>query len=88
MRDPVSGETTPTELEGILRERNIAQVVVCGLATDYCVKATALDAVRLGFETAVLVDAIRAVELRPGDGGQAIAEMTEAGVHAWQTGMR
>jgi len=88
MRDPVSGETTPTELEGILRERNIAQVVVCGLATDYCVKATALDAVRLGFETAVLVDAIRAVDLRPGDGGQAIAEMTEAGVHAWQTGMR
>jgi nicotinamidase/pyrazinamidase len=88
MRDPVSGETTPTELEALLRERDIAQVVVCGLATDYCVKATALDAVRLGFETAVLVDAIRAVDLRPGDGGEAIAEMTEGGVQAWQTGMR
>jgi nicotinamidase/pyrazinamidase len=88
MRDPVSGETTPTELEGLLRERDIATVVVCGLATDYCVKATALDAVRLGFETAILVDAIRAVDLRPGDGGEAIDEMTEAGVHAWQTGLR
>jgi nicotinamidase/pyrazinamidase len=84
MRDPVSGETTPTELEGLLRERNIARVTVCGLATDYCVKATALDSARLGFETGVLVDAVRAVDLAPGDGDRAIDEMTAAGVARWQ----
>ena len=88
MRDPVSGETTPTELEGLLREADVERVVVCGLATDYCVKATALDAARLGFETAVLIDAARPVELEPGDEQRAIDEMTAAGVHAWSTRMR
>jgi nicotinamidase/pyrazinamidase len=88
MRDPVTGETTATELEGLLRERDVARVIVCGLATDYCVKATALDAVRLGFETAVLIDAVRAVDLVLGDGERAIEEMTAAGVITWQTGMR
>ena len=87
MRDPVSGETTPTELEGLLRERNIGRVAVCGLATDYCVKATALDAARLGFETGVLVDAVRAVDLAPGDGDRAIDEMTAGGVARWQAGV-
>src|SRR5436190_59148 len=87
MRDPVSGETTPTELERILHDRDIARVAVCGLATDYCVKATALDAARLGFETSVLIDAVRAVDLAPGDGDRAIAEMTAAGVAHRQTGM-
>jgi nicotinamidase/pyrazinamidase len=87
MRDPVSGETTPTELEGLLRERDIGRVAVCGLATDYCVKATALDAARLGFETGVLVDAVRAVDLAPGDGDRAIDEMTTAGVARWQAGV-
>ena len=81
-------ETTPTELEKLLREAAVEWVVVCGLATDYCVKATALDARRLGFETAVLLDAIRPVELAPGDGERAIGEMTEAGVHSWSTRMR
>jgi nicotinamidase/pyrazinamidase len=80
MRDPVSGETIPTELEGLLRERGIERVVVAGLATDYCVRATALDAVRLGFETTVLSDAIAAVNLLPGDGERALAEMRAAGV--------
>ena len=88
MRDPVSGETKPTELEGLLRDANVERVVVCGLATDYCVKATALDAKRLGFETAVLIDAARAVDVEPGDGERAIDEMTAAGVHAWSTRMR
>lgn len=87
MRDPVSGETTPTELESLLRERNIGRVAVCGLATDYCVKATALDAARLGFETGVLVDAVRAVDLAPGDGDRAIDDMTAAGVGRWQAGV-
>ncbi len=80
MRDPVSGETIPTELESILREHGTERVIVCGLATDYCVKATALDAARLGFETLVLGDAIRAVELQPGDGERALEEMAAAGV--------
>ena len=88
MRDPKTGETTSTELEALIRERGIERVVVCGLATDYCVKATALDATRLGFETAVLLDAIRPVELANGDGARAIEEMTAAGVHSWSTRMR
>jgi nicotinamidase/pyrazinamidase len=88
MRDPVSGETKPTELEALLRGAAVERVVVCGLATDYCVKATALDAARLGFETAVLIDATRAVDLEPDDGLKAIDEMTAGGVHAWSTRMR
>jgi nicotinamidase/pyrazinamidase len=80
MRDPRTGATVPTELEGLLRQRGIRRVVVCGLATDYCVKATALDAARLGFETSLLRDAIRAVDLQPGDGERALTEMAEAGV--------
>jgi nicotinamidase/pyrazinamidase len=88
MRDPTSGETSPTELEGLLRSAAIASVVVCGLATDYCVKATALDALRLGFQTAVLLDAMRPVELQPGDEQRAIEELIAAGVHTWSTRMR
>jgi nicotinamidase/pyrazinamidase len=87
-RDPTTGETSPTELEGLLRGAGAERVVVCGLATDYCVAATALDARRLGFETAVLVDAIRPVDLEAGDGDHAIEEMTAAGVHSWSTRMR
>jgi nicotinamidase/pyrazinamidase len=88
MRDPVSGETTPTELERLLRDAGIDRVVVVGLATDYCVKATALDAVRLGFETSVLTDAVAAVDLEPGDGERALAEMQDAGVVMWRTVLR
>jgi nicotinamidase/pyrazinamidase len=88
MRDPVTGETIPTELEGILRDADVQRVVVVGLATDHCVKATALDAVRLGFETALLTDAIAAVDLTPGDGDRALDEMREAGVSLWRTVMR
>ncbi len=88
MRDPTTGEQIPTELEGLLRNRAIERVVVVGLATDYCVKATALDAARLGFETIVRTDAIAAVDLEPGDGARAVEEMTAAGVGLWQTIMR
>lgn len=87
-RDPETGETAPTELEGLLREAGIQRVVVVGLATDYCVKATALDAVRLGFETALLTDAIAAVDLAPGDGAAALDEMLAAGVTPWRSVMR
>jgi len=67
MRDPVSGAEVPTELEALLRVRGIENVVIAGLATDYCINATGLDAIRLGFRTEVLQDAIAAVDLRPGD---------------------
>jgi nicotinamidase/pyrazinamidase len=80
MRDPETGETRPTELEGVLRERDIEHLVVVGLATDYCVKETALDARRLGFVTTVLTEAVRAVDLQPGDGDRALDEMQAAGV--------
>jgi nicotinamidase/pyrazinamidase len=88
MRDPVSGALTPTPLQGLLREAGIERVVVCGLATDYCVNATATDAARLGFEAAVLIDACLAVDLEPGDGERAIDAMAAAGVRTWSTRMR
>ena len=80
VRDPVSGEELPTELEALLRERGIERVVVCGLATDYCVVATALDAARLGFATSLLTDAVAAVNLAEGDGDRALDRMREGGV--------
>jgi len=79
MRDAVSGATVPTELDGLLRGRGVRRVVVAGLATDYCVRATALDALALGYETSVLVDAVRPVDLVPGDGERALAEIEAAG---------
>jgi nicotinamidase/pyrazinamidase len=79
MRDPQTGETAPTELEGILRDAGIQAVVVIGLATDYCVKATALDAVRLGLQTTVLTDAVAAVDIEPGDGARALDKLRAAG---------
>jgi nicotinamidase/pyrazinamidase len=80
MRDPVSGQTKPTELEAILRDAGARRAVVIGLATDYCVKATALDAARLGFETTIVEEAIAAVDLARGDGERALAELRNAGV--------
>jgi nicotinamidase/pyrazinamidase len=88
MRDAVSGETHPTELEGLLRTADVERVVVVGLATDYCVKATALDAVRLGFATHVLTDAVAPVDVQPGDGERALAELEAGGVGMWRTVMR
>ena len=80
MRDPTSGDEIPTELDALLRVRAIERVVVCGLATDYCVKATALDAMRLGYATTVLLDGIAAVNLSPGDGDRALEELRAARV--------
>jgi nicotinamidase/pyrazinamidase len=62
-----------------LAARRVRRVYVIGLATDYCVRATALDALRAGFEVVVLTDAIGAVDLEPGNGARAIDEMKSAG---------
>jgi nicotinamidase/pyrazinamidase len=66
-------------LVALLAERGVRRLFVGGLATDYCVRATALDALREGFEVVVLTDAIGAVDLAPGDGARAIEEMQGAG---------
>lgn len=79
VRDPAGGDEHSTRLESLLRARDIRRTVVVGLATDYCVKATALDARRLGFDTSVVGDAIAAVDLQPGDGDGALEEMRRAG---------
>lgn len=68
-----------TSLADDLRAKGIERLFVCGLATDYCVKATALDARREGFEVVVVEDAVRAVNVNPGDGEKAIEEMRAAG---------
>jgi nicotinamidase/pyrazinamidase len=80
MRNPIGGLPMPTELDSILARGGVKRLVVCGLATDYCVKATALDGVRLGYEVVVLLDAVRAVNLAPGDGLRSLDEMAAAGV--------
>jgi nicotinamidase/pyrazinamidase len=84
MRDPETGETIPTPLEPLLRARGIERIIVCGLATDHCVLATALDAVRRGLDTALLEDAVAAVNLKPRDGDRAIRLMRRSGIHIWQ----
>jgi nicotinamidase/pyrazinamidase len=68
-----------SELANLLRDRGVDRVYVTGLATDYCVRASAIDACREGFDTTVVEDAIRAVNVNPDDGGRAIREMKEAG---------
>lgn len=80
MVHPTSGEASPTGLHDLLRGHDIERVVVVGLATDYCVKETALDAIRLGFATMVLTDGIRPVDVEPGDGRKAVDAMASAGV--------
>ena len=79
MRDPGTGDLVPTELAGLLRAHGTRWVVVCGLATDYCVRDTALDALALGYPTSVLVAGVRAVDVRPGDGDAALARLVAAG---------
>ena len=78
--DPVTRDTEPTALDAMLRGRGIERVVVLGLATDYCVRATALDAVALGYDATLVIDGARPVEMEPGDGQRAIDEMGAAGV--------
>lgn len=70
---------TATGLEGLLRDRGVSTIVLVGLATDYCVRFTALDARSLGFEVEIAVDGVRAVDLHVGDGAAALEEMQAAG---------
>ena len=68
-----------TPLADWLHKLGIRRLLVGGIATDYCVQATVLDALREGFEVLLLVDAIRPVDLQPGDGERAIQAMLQAG---------
>jgi nicotinamidase/pyrazinamidase len=79
MRDVASGRELSTGLDALLRDLGVKRVVIAGLALDYCVKATALDAVRLGYETVVVRNATAPVEVAPGDGAAAEAEIVAAG---------
>lgn len=72
---------TATDLEAYLNQHHVKELYICGLVTDYCVKFSALDARRLGFDTYVIEDACCAVNLQPGDAEKAINEMRVAGVH-------
>ncbi len=80
VRDPLSGDEHATELGSLLEERDVRHVVVTGLAGDVCVKETALDALRLGYDVTLPVATTRFVDLEPGDGERAVAAMREAGV--------
>lgn len=79
VRHPIEGRTTPTGLDIILKNRGCTDVVVVGLATDYCVKETAVDAIRFGYTCTVFPEGIRAVNLDPDDGARAIDAMKAAG---------
>ena len=80
VKDPLSDDKKSTALGSLLREKDIGRVLVLGLATDYCVGATARDAVAAGLDTTVLREGIRAVDLNPGDGERTLSELTAAGV--------
>jgi len=75
-----NGKRRSTGLADFLRQQGVSELYVAGLATDYCVKATALDAVQLGFPTWLIVDGCRGVNLQPGDVDRALDEMARAGV--------
>ena len=81
VRDPESGDRQQTRMEALLRGRGVERIVIVGLATDYCVKDTTLDAIGLGFDVTVLEEGIRAVDLNDGDGDRAVEAMIEAGAH-------
>jgi nicotinamidase/pyrazinamidase len=74
-----NGHRKATGLGDYLRQQGVTGVYVCGLTTDYCVKATALDALGLGFVTCLVEDACRGIDLSPGDVQRAIAQMKNAG---------
>lgn len=77
--DPLEIELRDTSLAAILRNCEVRRIFVVGLATDYCVKATVLDARKLGFQAYVITDAMAAVNVNSGDGEKALQEMAAAG---------
>ena len=79
VRDPVTGVGSPTQLQSLL-DPSVTRLVVVGLAGDYCVKETALDGLRLGYDVEVPLRLTRFVELEPGDSDRAISDMRAAGV--------
>jgi len=81
-----NGHRRATGLGEWLKSKKVDEVFVCGLATDYCVKFTVLDAVGLGFKTHLIEDASRGVNLRPGDVADAIEKMKSAGVEVVRSG--
>ncbi len=80
VRDPETGKESDTALDSILRDKDVLTVHVVGIATDYCVKETALDARRRGYETIIYRNCMKGVDLEPGDSQAAIDEMIAAGV--------
>jgi len=76
-----NGHRVDTGLDAYLKSQGVTRVYVVGLALDYCVKYTALDAERAGYDTTLIADASRAVNLEPGDGADAIATMRAAGIN-------
>jgi nicotinamidase/pyrazinamidase len=74
-------------LDEYLKSRGVRRVYLAGLATDYCVRATALDALRLGYETYVITDGVRAVNVQPDDSAKALAEMRAHGAHLLSSDM-
>ncbi|MCM8525381.1 MAG: bifunctional nicotinamidase/pyrazinamidase [Lentisphaeraceae bacterium] len=75
-----NGRLSKTGLDDYLKSKHVTELFLCGLATDYCVKFTALDAVGLGYKTSLLLDLCRGVELNAGDIKNALEEMNTAGV--------
>ena len=73
-------EATNADLEQYLKDRKVDELYVAGLATDYCVRQSALDAAHKGFRTFVVTDAVAAVDVKTGDGDPALEEMQKAGV--------
>ncbi len=80
-----NGHKKSTGLGDYLKSKGVREVYVVGLATDYCVKFTALDAVQMGFKTYLIEDAARGVNLNPDDVSNAIEEMKQAGIHIIQS---
>lgn len=75
-----------TDLDRQLRQQGVTRLFVGGLATDYCVLKTVVDGLKLGYEAIVLTDAIRAVDVNPGDGDRALDEMTSHGAVLAESG--
>ena len=79
-----NGHRKSTGLSDFLKEKGVEEVFILGLATDYCVKFTALDAIRLGYRTNVILEGCRGVNLHEGDVEKAIEEMKQQGVNIIQ----